>query len=117
MNDEDKGQISDGYHTFDELYRYRMIYHAWAIRAWQTNGWKVVKSHRHSDGELCFGGGWFIVSAMLPTGQVTNHYENKYWRLFDCPIVERAPEWDGHTPDMAAERIEKALKYGRKEDQ
>ena len=116
MNDEDKGQISDGYHTFDELYQYRMIYHAWAIRAWRTNGWKVVKSHRHSDGELCFGGGWFIVSAMLPTGQVTNHYENKYWRLFDCPIVERAPEWDGHTPDMAAERIEKALKYGRKED-
>ena len=47
---------------------------------------------------------------------MTNHYENKYWRLFDCPIVERAPEWDGHTPDMAADRIEKALKYGRKED-
>lgn len=29
------GQISDGYHTFDELYRYQMIYHAWAVRAWQ----------------------------------------------------------------------------------
>ena len=25
---QDTGQLSDGYHTFDELYRYRMIYHA-----------------------------------------------------------------------------------------
>lgn len=106
----DKGQISDGYHTFDELYRYRMIYHAWAVRAWQQAGYPVVKSHRHSDGESCFGGGWFIVSAQLPTGQVSNHYEDEYWDLFDCPEVEKAPEWDGHTPQQAADRIETALK-------
>ena len=104
------GQISDGYHTFDELYRYRMIYHAWAVREWQQVGYPVVKSHRHSDGESCFGGGWFIVSAQLPTGQVSNHYEDEYWDLFDCPEVEKAPEWDGHTPQQAADRIETALK-------
>ncbi|MCO6558507.1 MAG: hypothetical protein J6575_03605 [Bifidobacterium sp.] len=66
---------SDGYHTFGELYRYRMIYHAWACRAWMAEGWKVVKSRRHHDGGKCFGGGWFIVSVQLPTGQVSNHYE------------------------------------------
>ena len=106
---QDTGQISDGYHTFDELYRYRMLYHAWAIKAWQQAGWPVVKSHRHHDGEACFGGGWFIVSAQLPSGQVSNHYEDKYWDLFDCPEVETAPEWDGHTPREAADRIERAL--------
>ena len=104
------GQISDGYHTFDELYRYRMIYHAWAVRAWQQAGYPVVKSRRHSDGEPCFGGGWFIVSAQLPTGQVSNHYEDKYWDLFDCPEVGKAPDWDGHTPQQAADRIQNALK-------
>ena len=108
--EQDTGQISDGYHTFDELYRYRMIYHAWAIKAWQQAGWPVVKSHRHHDGDLCFGGGWFIVSAQLPSGQVSNHYEDKYWDLFNCPEVEMAPEWDGHTPQQAADRIERALK-------
>ena len=106
----DTGQVSDGYHTFDELYRYRMLYHAWAVKAWRQKGWTVVKSHRHHDGEQCLGGGWFIVSAQLPSGQVSNHYEDQYWDLFDCPAVDRAPEWDGHTPQQAADRIERALR-------
>lgn len=33
------------------------------------------KSYRHSDGELCFGGEWFIVMAYLPTGQA--HFSHK----------------------------------------
>lgn len=107
----DTGQVSDGYHTFDELYRYRMLYHAWAVKAWRHAGCPVVKSKRHHDGELCFGGGWFIVSAQLPSGQVSNHYEDKYWDLFECPEADRAPEWDGHTPNAAADRIEQALRH------
>lgn len=107
---QNTGQISDGYHTFDELYRYRMLYHAWAVKAWQQAGWPVVKSQRHHDGQLCFGGGWFIVTAQLPTGQVSNHYRDLYWYLFDCPAVDCAPEWDGHTPQQAADRIEKTLR-------
>lgn len=107
---QDTGQISDGYHTFDELYRYRMLYHAWAVKAWQRAGWPVVKSQRHHDGQLCFGGGWFIVTAQLPSGQVSNHYRTLYWNLFDCPVVDCAPEWDGHTPQQAADRIEKTLR-------
>lgn len=109
---------SDGYHTFDELYRYRALYnagffnelhHAWDIvPAIETKS--VVKSLRHSDGELCFGGGWFIVMANLPTGQISNHYEMKYWDLFKIPEVEKAPEWDGHTPEQASERLEAWLK-------
>lgn len=107
----DTGQISDGYHTFDELYRYRMLYHAWAVKAWLHAGCPVVKSKRHHDGEPCFGGGWFIVSAQLPSGQVSNHYEDKYWDLFECLEADRAPEWDGHTPNAAADRIEQALRH------
>lgn len=109
----DMGEISDGYHTFNELYRYRMLYNAaWfnTVLHGKLNPREVVKSHKHNDGEECFGGGWFIVMAQLPTGQISNHYENKYWYLFDVPEVEKAPKWDGHTPEQAAERIEKYLK-------
>ena len=103
------GDASDGYHTHNELYRYRMLYNAHAARGWVAQGIPVVKSWRHEDGELCFGGDWFIVTATLPTGQVSNHYEEKYWDLFDVPIRVYPPVWDGHTPEDAANRLEAAL--------
>jgi hypothetical protein len=65
----------------------------------------VTKAWKHSDGEMCFGGGWFVVTMQLPTGQVSNHYEAQYWDLFAVREVECAPVWDGHTPAIAAERL------------
>lgn len=104
---EDRGEISDGYHTFNELYRYRMLYNAIAFNELCDRGFKVQKSIRHSDGELCFGGSHFIVIAELPSGQVSNHYKLKYWDLFhvrevDIPTIM----YDGHTPNEAADRLE-----------
>lgn len=103
------GTASDGYHTFNELYEYRMLYNAHAAHGWLAAGIPVVKSWRHSDGELCFGGGYFIVSAQLPTGQVSNHYKAQYWELFSVPEVELPPAYDGHTPADAAQRLRDAL--------
>lgn len=66
-----------------------------------------------SDGELCFGGGWFIVMANLPTGQVSNHYRAEEWNLFNVPERWKADEWDGHTPVEAANRLYRfSLYYG-----
>ena len=104
---EDKGEISDGYHTFNELYRYRMLYNAAFFNLLPKH--LVHKSKRHHDGEECFGGGWFIVMANLPTGQISNHYELKDWDLFQIPEKEIADEWDGHTPQEAAERLHEYL--------
>lgn len=92
----------DEHHTMAELYEYRMLYNALAANLMPEN---AVKSWRHSDGEECFGGGWFIVSLDLPTGQVSNHYRAEHWGLFAVPEAETAPEWDGHTPAVAAERL------------
>lgn len=66
----DVGEVSDGYHTFNELYRYRMLYNAAFFNLLARNGQvEVCKSRRHSDGEKCFGSDdWFIVMAILPTG-------------------------------------------------
>lgn len=65
-----EGKVSDGFHSFDELYHYRMLYNAAFFNSLGER-YEVHKSYRHADGELCFEGGWFIVMANLPTGQVT----------------------------------------------
>ena len=97
---------SDGYHTFAELYHYRMLYNALLVNEWAAQSrYEVHKSLAHSDGELCFGGGWFVVSAQLPAGQVTNHYPLIDWTRFRVPERATAAEWDGHTPQEAAERL------------
>ncbi len=109
----DMDEISDGYHTFNELYDYRMIYNALWLNDMDENllkEYNVHKSRKHADGEDCFGGGWFIVMVELPTGQVSNHYEEKYWDLFKIPEKEKANEWDGHTPQQAFERMNDYIK-------
>jgi hypothetical protein len=100
----------DGYHTFDELYEFRMIYNAALFNEWARHGkYQVHKSERHHDGELCFGGKYFIVVAILPTGQISNHYPLKDWNRFKCPVYDQALfEFDGHTPDDVVKRL-KAL--------
>lgn len=99
-----------------ELYRYRMLYNAAFFNLLARSGQvEVCKSRRHSDGEKCFGSDdWFIVMAILPTGQVSNHYKSKYWDLFDVPERETAFEYDGHTPNEASDRLEKYLKLPRR---
>lgn len=99
-----EGKVSDGYHTFDELYDFRREYNAALVN---THVYPSHKSLRHSDGELCFGGGWFIVIIDLPTGQISNHYETKYWDEFDCEERERADKWDGHSEKDVLNRLAK----------
>lgn len=113
QQEQDMGEVSDGYHTFNELYYYRMLYNA-AFFNLLPKEW-VHKSKRHHTGEECFGGGWFIVMANLPTGQISNHYELKDWDLFKVPVKEFADEWDGHTPQEAAERLHKYLQLEQPE--
>lgn len=104
---EDKGNISDGYHSFNELYEYRLLYNASMFNELAKQGlYDVHKSRLHSDGEYPFGdSNWFIVMAELPTGQISNHYEMKDWDLFQIPIKEKANPYDGHTPQDVAKRL------------
>ena len=88
------GELSDGYHTFNDLYYQRCILFATLVNQNKKTSWK---SYKHEDGELCFGGGWFIVGIDTPQGSYTYHYENKYWNLFQCKELEKGKHWDGHT--------------------
>lgn len=112
---------SDGYHTIGELYWHRLLLTAALFRELHHSDHDLVnppdladqiaphKSPFHSDGELPFGGGWFIVVAQLPTGQISYHYQLKHWDLFPIPARDRAAEWDGHSADDVAARLRSFL--------
>lgn len=99
------GNTSDGYHTFNELYHHRAVLFSVIVENFAARAWK---SKLHADGTMYDG--MFIVGIETPDGQATYHYDvEPYWNLFRCREVDRAPEWDGHTPDQAIERIGKLV--------
>lgn len=93
-----KGEISDGYHTFNQLYHQRAVLFATIVNQNKSRSWK---SYKHSDGQYCFdsNGEWFIVGVDTPKGNYTYHYSKEYWNMFDCKELERGKEWDGHTEE------------------
>lgn len=101
------GNLSDGYHTYRELYEFRKVYNAALFNEWSESGkYEVHKSIKHYDGEQCFGGGWFIVVALLPGGQISNHYKMEDWDLFRVPVSPAAMfEYDGHDGADVLERL------------
>lgn len=99
--EEITGETSDGYHTFNELYDHRAKLFSVVVRDQRDRAWK---SRLHHDGTMYDG--MFIVGIETPDGQATYHYDvDPYWDMFDCKELDRAPEWDGHTPQQAIERI------------
>lgn len=94
----DKGvsrkSISDGYHTFDELYYHRMMLFAIICNQNKELSWKAKKHH---DGTM-FGEDSFICGIQTPEGQYTYHYNLKFWDMFNVKEYEFAPEYDGHKP-------------------
>lgn len=95
------GNTSDGYHTFNELYDHRAKLFSVIVRNYPNLCWK---SKQHHDGTMYDG--MFIVGINTPQGQASYHYDiDPYWEMFNCQEIERAPEWDGHTPEEAINRI------------
>lgn len=98
VSEPDKGNISDGYHTFNELYEHR--HSLFSVICAKFGGWK---SMFHEDGTMFDG--WFIAGVQTPKGMATYHIPNTWWLRFQCPQIERAPHWDGHTPNDVIDRI------------
>lgn len=94
----DVGEISDGYHTFNQLYHQRAILFAAIVNQNKGISWK---SYKHSDGKYCFDsdGEWFVVGIDTPKGSYTYHYSKEYWDYFECKELDCGKEWDGHTED------------------
>lgn len=91
---EDIGEISDGYHTFNELYEHRMFLFSIICKQNRKNAWR---SKLHADGTMYEN--FFIVGISTPNGDYSYHYHMDDWDyFFGIRTLERAPDWDGHMP-------------------
>ncbi len=104
--------ISDGYHTFGELYAHRFALFAALCHCIQDEDYQpankrgVWKSRLHHDGTVPFGGGWFIAGiGIFVNEQISYHWPLKLWDQLHVPELEKAPLWDGHTPEDVIKRL------------
>ena len=97
----DKGDISDGFHTFNELYAHRVRLFSTLMRAFSRDAWW---SFCHSDGERWEG--WILAGIDTPAGPVTYHLpETEIPHLPEGTEIEFGKEWDGHTANDVLERL------------
>ena len=116
---EGKVEISDGYHTFDELYDHRITLYIALCKMYQQHWQQVVettsdnfcptiwRSQLHSDG-INYDG-WFILGIGIEKGhQITYHIPNERWEETNfAQELKKAPEFDGHKSQDVLERIKK----------
>jgi hypothetical protein len=101
--DCETNDVSDGYHTFGELYDHRIalfiaLSHAFVNRSWRSK-------HHEAGGEPMYDG-WFVAGIHLATGDVTYHLPMSAWDLMDgIMALKNAPKFDGHTPADVVSRI------------
>lgn len=111
--DIDRGKISDGYHTFSELYEHRIalfiaLCHVGSVQdvfgGNALNNVLVWKSKYHNDGMMFDG--WFIAGIGVGHSQITYHLPLEYWDKLHVAELQHAPAWDGHTSADVLERLQ-----------
>ncbi len=95
-------EVSDGYHTFGELYDHRITLYIALCRAWSGLAWR---SRLHSDGSKLDG--WFVLGLMKKKGeQITYHLPDARWEETEfASTLAQAPDWDGHTSAQVLQRL------------
>lgn len=93
--------VSDGYHTFGELYHHRTILFAALCNTLYAHvempsEFSPYKSWLHEDGTMFDG--MFLACVHTNEGWYSYHCEKEYWGLFEIPSKENALHWDGHLP-------------------
>lgn len=101
---ESVGELSDTYHSFNDLYKHRTILTALAFLLLPYT-WK---SKIHEDGTMY--NGMFIVGAPTPEGMISYHYDLEYWDLFKIPELPHAPYFTGYTDNDVLERLINIIK-------
>ena len=98
------GDVSDGYHTFNELYKHRGVLFLSLCCAFPDKSWF---SELHSDGTMFEG--MFIAGISTPWGSITYHFEKEdFFEMFsksNVRYLEKAPEWDGASPEEGLRNI------------
>lgn len=107
---QDMGEVSDGYHTFNELYEHRCTLFVALMMLRPDASWY---SRKHADGSEWEG--WFIAGMTLPDRRtVTYHLPARDMDLLTglgIEELERAPEWDGHTSADVVKRLRDWIRW------
>ena len=94
----DTGEVSDGYHTFNELYRHRITLFIYIAKKYAASGGAVYRFHHYE--------GWFCLGLETAHGQISYHIPESQWEKCDFAGKERQPIFDGHTSEDVLRRIE-----------
>lgn len=90
--------ISDGYHTFDELYEHRVALY---LRLCKEAGYRVSFKLDYEQ--------WFCVYLSLPEGQISYHVPNKLLPMVKAMGANEIPKnfeyWDGHKSEDVIKRL------------
>lgn len=97
--------ISDGYHTFGELYEHRNTLFIALCKTRQVG--EIWRSKLHFDGTMFEG--VFILGIRKEKGrQISYHLPLSTWEETNfAQTLEKAPEFDGHTSQDTLERLKK----------
>jgi hypothetical protein len=108
LRPEYKGKISDGYHTFDELYEHRITLYIALCKSLRMEE-DIWKSKQHSDGSRIEG--WFILGINKEEGkQITYHLPLSKWDECNfATTLATAPSFDGHNSNDVLERLKNLL--------
>lgn len=97
--------VSDGYHTFDELYEHREELFIALCRLAKEANHRVWRSKLHSDGSM-YDDMFILGIGNEPGKQITYHYPIAKWERTEfAETLDHAPEFDGHTPGAVLERL------------
>ena len=96
-------QISDGHHTFEDLYKNRLILFCTLCNSNPDISWKS-KKHFNEEKDPMFNGD-FIAGINTPEGIATYHFKLEFWDLFQIPEIERAPKYDNYDNATVLKRI------------
>ena len=102
----DMGNVSDGYHTFNDLYEHRSVLFCTVCELLARGALPDINakpwySMLHNDGTMYPG--MFIAGIETDEGSVTYHFEEHDLYLFEkssIPYLETAPKWDGNTSEQ-----------------
>lgn len=107
------GDISDGYHTFDELYEHRILLFLGCLRCGFFKAQTVCEDHYD---------GWDCITAYTSSHhqQISYHVPKRYRIMYEhierISKEDQEKRYDNHDSKLVAHRIEMSLRHWHLEE-
>jgi len=109
------GKLSDGHHSFQELYEHRNLLFITIARMLHDEGnwtWKSVKDKHGKDLK-----GWFILGVdyiypdLAELLQITYHLPMSVWKYCKFANTVNKSQWNGHTSQDVIKQLKQMLNH------